>query len=62
MATEEHVGTSKDGHSEAVRDALEKAAKKAPGKKLTFRVLEHHGEWSANPGTINYVVRVAVDV
>jgi flavin-binding protein dodecin len=62
MATEEHVGTSTEGHSEAVRDALEQASKKAPGKKLTFRVLDHHGEWSANPGTINYIVRLAVDV
>ena len=62
MATEKHVGTSTDGFSEAVREALEKASKQAPGKKLTFRVLEHHGEWSANPGTINYVVRLAVDV
>jgi hypothetical protein len=62
VASEQHEGRSTDGFSEAVRDALEKAAKKTPGKTLSFTVVDHFGEWSANPGTINYIVRVAVDV
>jgi hypothetical protein len=62
MATEQHEGRSTDGFSEAVRHALEEVSKKVPGKKLTFRVVDHHGEWSENPGTINYVVRLDVDV
>jgi flavin-binding protein dodecin len=61
MATEQHEGHSKDGFSEAVRHALDEASKKSPGKKLTFRVVDHYGEWSANPGTINYTVRLDVD-
>ena len=61
MAAEEHEGRSTDGFSEAVRHALDQAAKKTPGKKLTFRVIDHYGEYSANPGTINFIVRIAVD-
>jgi hypothetical protein len=61
MAAEHHEGRSTDGFSEAVRHALEQAAENRPGQKLRFRVLDHYGEWSANPGTINFIVRVAVD-
>jgi flavin-binding protein dodecin len=61
MAAEHHEGQSTDGFSEAVRNALDQAAKKTPGKKLTFRVVDHYGEYSENPGTINFTVRVAVD-
>jgi len=61
MAAEHQEGSSTDGFSEAVRHALDQAAQKAPGKKLTFRVVDHYGEYSANPGTINFIVRVAVD-
>jgi len=56
-----YEGRSHEGHSEAVRDALEKAAKDNPGKKIDFRVLDHHGEWSANPGTINFIVRITTN-
>jgi hypothetical protein len=55
VATDTYEGRSNEGHSEAVRNALEQ------GKKLRFKVLDHHGEWSANPGTINYVVRLRID-
>ena len=60
MAAEHHEGRSTDGFSEAVRHALDQAAEKSPGKKLTFRVVDHYGEYSENPGTINYIVRLSV--
>jgi hypothetical protein len=59
MDEKTYEGRSSEGHSEAVRDALEQAARDNPGKQITFRVLDHHGEWSANPGNINFIVRVA---
>jgi hypothetical protein len=62
MPEKTYEGQSDKGHSEAVRDALEKAGKDTPGKKITFKVIEAHGEWSANPGNINFIVRVVANV
>jgi len=50
-------GKSKESFSKAVEDAL-----KDVNPPATFTVVQLHGEKTPNPGTINFLVKLDVDV
>jgi hypothetical protein len=60
VENEPHEGEATEGYSHAVHAALDKAAQQYPDQQLSFEVVAHSGTWSANPGTINHIVKVVV--